>query len=200
MSIYRRRFVSEEIKLRELNTKQKRFCREYVKDWNGTQSAIRAGYSEETARQIGCKLLTKINVKAEIKKVCDELLGTEAEQLRYFVLNGLKSIAETDITNVINVIDGHTEILDTCTLDARTRSAIEEISESTSKEGGSIKVKMHSKTKAFELLGRYAGMFTDKIELSGAVATASLDMDPEARAKRFAEIQEQTMARMNLKK
>jgi phage terminase small subunit len=33
-----------------MTDKQKRFCEEYVKDWNATRAAIAAGYSEKTAR------------------------------------------------------------------------------------------------------------------------------------------------------
>ena len=35
------------------------FCREYLKDLNATQAAIRAGYSANTARQISSENLTK---------------------------------------------------------------------------------------------------------------------------------------------
>ncbi len=35
--------------LAELSPRRERFCQEYVKDLNGTQAAIRAGYSPKTA-------------------------------------------------------------------------------------------------------------------------------------------------------
>jgi hypothetical protein len=50
----------------KLTDKQKRFVEEYCVDWNGTQAAIRAGYSEETARQIGAQNLSKLNIRAAI--------------------------------------------------------------------------------------------------------------------------------------
>ena len=34
----------------KLNEKQKRFCEEYLNDPNAVQAAIKAGYSEKTAR------------------------------------------------------------------------------------------------------------------------------------------------------
>lgn len=40
------------------------FAAEYVKDFNATQAAIRAGYSESTAKQQGSRLLTRVDVKA----------------------------------------------------------------------------------------------------------------------------------------
>ncbi len=43
----------------KLTDKQKIFCEEYLIDLNATQSAIRAGYSEKTAKQIGTENLAK---------------------------------------------------------------------------------------------------------------------------------------------
>ena len=45
-----------------LNDKQKRFCQEYLKDLNATQAAIRAGYSEKSARSIANENLTKPDI------------------------------------------------------------------------------------------------------------------------------------------
>ena len=50
----------------ELNPRQVRFIEEYTVDFNATQAAIRAGYSEKTARQIASKLLTDIDIQAGI--------------------------------------------------------------------------------------------------------------------------------------
>jgi len=43
--------------LDQLTDKQEVFVREYMVDWNATQAAIRAGYSADTANQIGYQLL-----------------------------------------------------------------------------------------------------------------------------------------------
>ena len=45
-----------------LTAKQKRFVQEYLIDLNATQAAIRAGYSEHTAKDIGCQNLAKLNI------------------------------------------------------------------------------------------------------------------------------------------
>lgn len=47
--------------------KHEAFCREYVVDFNGAQAAIRAGYSERTARAIASELLTKPDIQARVK-------------------------------------------------------------------------------------------------------------------------------------
>lgn len=47
----------------KLTDKQKKFCIEYVKTNNATESAIKAGYSKKTAKEIGCENLTKPHIK-----------------------------------------------------------------------------------------------------------------------------------------
>jgi phage terminase small subunit len=49
-----------------MNERQKRFVAYYLKDPNATNAAISAGYSEKTAKQIGARLLTNVDVKAAI--------------------------------------------------------------------------------------------------------------------------------------
>jgi phage terminase small subunit len=42
-----------------MTARQQAFIREYLVDCNGTQAAIRAGYSKGTANVIACENLTK---------------------------------------------------------------------------------------------------------------------------------------------
>ena len=51
-------------KARTLTARQARFVEEYLIDLNATQAAIRAGYSEKTAREIAAQNLTKLNIQA----------------------------------------------------------------------------------------------------------------------------------------
>ena len=50
----------------KLNSKQAAFIDEYLIDFNATQAAIRAGYSEDTAKQQGSRLLSNVDVRAAI--------------------------------------------------------------------------------------------------------------------------------------
>lgn len=52
-----------------LNAKQMLFCAEYVKDFNATQAAIRAGYSELAASEQGSRLLTFAKINNQINKL-----------------------------------------------------------------------------------------------------------------------------------
>lgn len=49
-----------------LTNKQQAFVDEYLIDMNGTQSAIRAGYSEKTANEQAARLLANVSIKAEL--------------------------------------------------------------------------------------------------------------------------------------
>ena len=49
-----------------LTTKQRLFADEYIKSGNATQSAIKAGYSVRTAKQVGTENLSKPYLKAYI--------------------------------------------------------------------------------------------------------------------------------------
>ena len=84
----------------QLTTKQKRFCEEYAVDCNGTQAAIRAGYSEHTAGIIASQNLTKLNVHNQIEKLATEK-SIRAEITAERILQGIADIAfaEKDVLN-----------------------------------------------------------------------------------------------------
>ncbi len=48
--------------------KRAAFVKEYLFDLNATRAAIRAGYSERTARQQGAALLSKVDIAAEVAR------------------------------------------------------------------------------------------------------------------------------------
>ncbi len=53
---------------KKLTPKQQCFIEEYLIDLNAAQSAIRAGYSEKTAKQQASRLLTNVDVAAAVAK------------------------------------------------------------------------------------------------------------------------------------
>lgn len=62
-----------------MNDKQKQFCEEYIIDLNGTQAAIRAGYSKKTARAIANELLTKLDIQEYIQNIKNK----RSERVKY---------------------------------------------------------------------------------------------------------------------
>ena len=76
----------------KLNNKQLLFINEYAKSLNATQSAIRAGYSKNSARVTGHRLLNNPLVKGKI----DEVMRLRAEESAVdtdLILLELKEIA-----------------------------------------------------------------------------------------------------------
>ena len=73
-----------------LNEKQKQFCEEYIIDLNGTQAAIRAGYSEKTANRIASELLTKLDIQ---EYIC-ELKKKRSERVKYSQDERMRDILE----------------------------------------------------------------------------------------------------------
>ena len=80
--------------MNKLNPKQTQFCKEYLIDLNATQAAIRAGYSEKTARKIGSENLSKPDIATFIQSLMEqrsESTGITAE----YVLTGIKELTDT---------------------------------------------------------------------------------------------------------
>ena len=66
--------VKEEIIDSELTDKQSLFCIYYMQSFNATQSAIKAGYSRETAKEIGYENLTKPHfIRGTLKDILKHL-------------------------------------------------------------------------------------------------------------------------------
>lgn len=156
---------------------QDRFVDEWLIDFNGTQAAIRAGYSERSARSIAGRLLTKDNIQAEISRRQRDLQRrTEVSQER--VVKELARVAFADATDYVQVETRTVEkndgtelsyqtvtLTETAELSADQRAAIASI-----KQGANgVEIKLHDKIKALELLGRHIGMFNDKLEVRATV-------------------------------
>lgn len=55
-----------------LKGKQERFCQEYIIDYIGKRAAIRAGYSEDSAKQQAYRLLQRDDVRERIRQLQEE--------------------------------------------------------------------------------------------------------------------------------
>ena len=114
------------------------FCKEYLKDFNATRSAIAAGYSKKTAKSQGQRLLTNVDV---------------AEYLKY------------QITKRADKVDLSVEMVlkDLMELKSRCMQQVP-VLDKDGNETGEWKFEHTGATKSLELLGKHLAMFTDKIE------------------------------------
>lgn len=162
-----------------LTDKQRRFVDEYLVDLNATQAAIRAGYSQKTAGQIGEQNLKKLEIAQAIQEA-QAARSKRTNITQDMVLRELAKIGFSDIRKVVRwgrtelrvadaEEDGATEVhhglalIGADEIDDDTAAAISEISEG--REG--LKVKFHDKKGALVDIGRHLGMFKDRIEHSG---------------------------------
>ena len=153
---------------KKLTKKQQLFVDEYLIDLNATQAAIRAGYSVDTAKEIGCENLTKPNIQQAIAEhMAERNKRTGINQDR--VVLELAKIAFVKMTDVVDPDTG--EILPNASDDDLACIESVKFKQSDNQYGGSIEreVKLASKMKALELLGKHLGMWNDKIDVNVAV-------------------------------
>lgn len=150
-----------------MTEKQNRFVEEYLIDLNATQAAIRAGYSVKTADQQASRMLTNVKVQTAIAKAMAERSKRTGVNQDRIVLE----LAKLAFVNMTDIVDKKGEIKDTATAD--DLSCIESIKykHSDTDSGSSVEreVKIGSKIKALELLGKHLGMWNDKIDVNVAV-------------------------------
>lgn len=122
-----------------MNARQKRFCDEYLIDCNATQAAIQAGYSPKTAKQIGQRMLTNVDLKAyideQLERIHNEKTADAQEVLEY--LTAVMRGQHTEQTLQL-IGDGVQKIAD-------------------------IDVSAKERLKAAELIGKRYGMFKDNV-------------------------------------
>lgn len=149
-----------------LTKKQKLFVEEYLIDLNATQAAIRAGYSPDTAKEIGCENLTKPNIRNEIeKRMAERSRRTGINQDR--ILIELAKIALVNPADVVN-FEGATVKEDATDEDLAAVASVK-VKRFPTKNGEGIEreIKFHDKNKALDALGRHLGMFKDNVIVSG---------------------------------
>jgi phage terminase small subunit len=147
-----------------LTVKQRMFVEEYLIDLNATQAAIRAGYSAKTADQQGSRMLANVKVQQAIaERMAERSKRTGVNQDR--VVLELSKIAFLKMTDVV---DRNGAIKQDASED--DLACIESIKykESDNEYGGSVEreVKVASKLKALELLGKHLGMWNDKLDVN----------------------------------
>lgn len=145
-----------------LTKKQKRFVEEYLIDLNATQAAIRAGYSPDTAKAIGCENLTKPNIKEYIDKaIAERSKRTGINQDRV-----IRELARIAFVNAANVIDTKDATIKEGTSDDDT-AAIQSVKvKSFGEDGVEREIKLADKIKALELLGKHLGMFQNNLSVT----------------------------------
>lgn len=147
-----------------LNPKQAKFVKEYLIDLNAKQAAIRAGYSEKTAEVQGCRLLRNVQVKAAIGKASAKM-AQKLEITHERIMEELALIGFSDLGDFVEFGPDGVVIKN---VQGKNTRCLAEVSETTGKDGGSLKFKLHSKVEALkELDDRLFGRPKTSLELAG---------------------------------
>lgn len=136
----------------KLTPKQELFVKEYLIDLNATQASIRAGYSESSAKEIGCENLTKPNIQKAIAE-------TQAERMAKLDINAdyvLKRLLEVDQLDVMDILDPNGRVKPVNEWPKEWRTNISSIEVSGDDTQGTVaKLKFPDKVKNLELIGKH---------------------------------------------
>ena len=163
----------------KLTKKQEMFVKEYIIDLNGTQAAIRAGYSKKTAKVIANENLTKPYILEAIQKE----LEPKMNRIEITAERVLEEIAKIAFFNIKNLYKDDGNLKEISELDDYVASAISSIK--VTQKTGDMKVslnpeepalqhideqvkeiKLWDKRASLELLGKYLKLFGDKQEIT----------------------------------
>ncbi len=147
----------------KLSPKQETFSRQYVIDLNGTQAAIRAGYSKRTAKEQATRLLTNVHVRQFIK----ELRKTLSEKTDITAERVLRELEKIGFNNLQDYIEKGNTVKDLKSIKREYAASVESIKITERTIGtGKDKIKevttafkLHDKVSALEKLGRHLGIF-----------------------------------------
>lgn len=156
----------------KLTDKQELFAREYLKDLNGTQAAIRAGYSEKTANEQASRLLANANVQkfvAELKTARVEQTGIDAA----YVLRRLVEIDQMDVLDIL-LQNGELKPIKDWPKVWRTTLSGMDVVEMVSADSAALlkKIKWPDKVKNLELLGKHVSVQAFKEQTSTEITGA----------------------------
>lgn len=158
-----------------LNEKQQRFVQEYLVDLNGTQAAIRAGYSPKTAPSQASRLLTNAKV-TEALQAARARIGRKLEVTQERILQELARIAFADVRDLFTWDEESASYVPSANLtddQAAAVSAIEAETTRFTRDDGTVetkiklKLKTYDKKGALDSLAKHLGMFVERHEHTG---------------------------------
>ena len=155
---------------KELTPKELLFANKYLtNDFNATEAAIDAGFSENTARQQGSRLLTKVNIKEYIKAQLTEVIGTIKDILEKKIVDTYFKRAFYDIAQFTNE-NGEVDINKInesgygCIIDGVKKARTVTTGDSFEKTEPAV-YDIADRDKALAQLTKYMQLISDKIDL-----------------------------------
>jgi phage terminase small subunit len=171
-----------------LTEKESIFIAEYlINGFNGSQAALKAGYSEQSCRQIATENLSKPHIREHIKEYLDNIIGQYKNTLEYEILKSYRIMAFYDPADIItpNGLLKKNDLKDYGELSIVIKG-IEKRINAQGKE--MIKITLQDRDEALEKLCQYMGLLKQQIEHSGTIKVD--DLTDEEIEKRIKELNE----------
>ncbi len=174
----------------ELSSRMKRFCDEYVVDFNGRRAAKRAGYADSTngsLRVQAARLLKNAAVQGYLAEI-QQAMDAEREMRRQRIIDELERIAFFNVDDVLDMFGSvDLELVD----EDERRDLLAAVVSREFDQYGRVKWKFADKARALELLAKMEGMIIDRKQISGPrggpVPVATTEMTPNEAAALWAE-------------
>jgi hypothetical protein len=154
-----------------LRDREELFCQGLVQGQTNCAAYLSAGYKAQNNRvasTLAGRLLMKVDIQDRL-----EVLRTEAAERYSLTPNNLLmqtgAILNSDMGNYMEWGPRGVVLKDSHELTDEQRAAIESVSETVTKDGGTIKLTLHSKPKAIELGVKILKMVSDKPDPLGEV-------------------------------
>lgn len=174
----------------KLTAQQHRFCEEYIKDLDGKNAAIRAGYSQRTAEQIAYQLLQKPHVLARVAELQDKRSQRTQIDADYV----LHRLAEIDQMDFLDIMDDDMSLKPLSQWPKVWRQyltsfELAELFEGRGDDRAMVgvlkKIKWPDKVKNLELLGKHVSVnaFRERVDVNVNVSLADRMRKARERAK-----------------
>lgn len=152
-----------------LTDRQEIFCHEYLKDLNGTQAAIRAGYSRDSAPQTASEILSYPHVRDRVQQLMNERAKKTGVK-KDTILRRLDAIGGLDPA-ILYDEEGRFRSIHDLPIEVRrgikkikTREEWSGVGRDKVQSGEIIEIEFWDKIKANELLGRHLKMFNETVK------------------------------------
>ncbi|HOI30984.1 MAG TPA: terminase small subunit [Melioribacteraceae bacterium] len=145
----------------EIPEKQRIFLNEYLKDLNGKQAAIRAGYSVKSAKVTASRMLTNANLRNELSKRIGEIYDNYKNDQEK-IIRELAVVGFSRITDYITIMKEGITIKDSHEIPNELMGAISEVTIADTKDGKRKSIKLHNKIEALKILAQYHRLFEEK--------------------------------------
>lgn len=136
-----------------LTARQRKFCEEYLVDFNSTRAATAAGYAERSAAVSGVRLLKNRKIQDQLGDVVERSLGLSQIQAAE-VISMITRMASVD---PLDIFDDTGALKPLSDIPKAARQCISGVSHGPH----GVSVKLEGRLKALELMGKYLKLWTD---------------------------------------